>query len=627
MLTVDESARIRLAHRDGMSVRELARTYGHSRHTIRKVLCEATPKGYTLSAPRSKRKLTESFQEIINEILETDKCAPKKQRHTAKRIFDRLRDEHGFVGGYDCVRRYVKSQRTETRETFLPISSAAGQRAEADFGQIEVDFPDGRRTVSVLLITWSYSNAVFAIALPSEKVEAILRGTVEAFSFFGCVPRELWWDNPKTVATAILKGRHRELNPSYQALASHYNFEPLFCQPARGNEKPHVEGRVKWMKQNWATPVPCFRNLEELNAYLRRCCEHDQARTVTGKEDSIAERFAQEKPLALPLPTHAFDDCVSEARSIDKYQTFAWEGNRYSVPRRDAFSNVVVKAYVDRLEVFRDHRRVACHSRTYGKHQMVLEPLHYLTLLARKPAYLDHTEVYKTWELPREFIDLREHFEQQHGIMPGSRQFIQVLQLLAKHSQDRVLEAIRVCQREGVVTAQRVIFRCEELDDNSRHDNASIMNDTPRTLPRVEVPLPDLSRFDVLLASHQQHHANTFVDVRVSEAEASFTKTLTTNLSSETQGGVKHDQEEAQHEDRPGGDRAPVAQVQPEATSPADDVGRAREARAGSCRHKSELPRVSSPFDGIGAGNPSLQCTANTHPVSGFSRSEGTRFV
>jgi hypothetical protein len=369
--------------------------------------------------------------------------------------------------------------------------------------------------------------------------------------------------------------------------------------------------------------------MDELNAYLRRCCEQDQVRTVTGKEGSIAERFEQEKLSALPLPPRPFDDCVSETRAIDKYQTCAWERNRYSVPRRDAFSKVVVKAYVDRVEVFRDNRRIACHVRSYGKNRMILDPLHYLTLLERKPAYLDHTEVYKTWELPQDFVDLREQFEQRHGVMPGARQFIQVLQLLAKHSQDRVLKAIRVCQRDGVVTAQRIVFRCEELVGNNCSEHASIdranESSESRTLPRVNVPLPNLSRFDALLNSHQSHELD---DARVSQVEASFTTALTTNLSSTTQGGVKHDQEDAQHhEDSQGGDRATIAQVQPEATSLANDVGRTREARAGGCRHKSGFPRVSSAFVGIGAGNPSIQCAADPNSLGGLSDPEGTRFV
>lgn len=635
MLKVEDYARIRLAHRDGMSIRAIARKFGHSRHTIRKLLNEATPKPYTLTAPRAKRKLIDSFQQLIDEILESDLTAPRKQRHTAKRIYTRLRDEHGFVGGYDSVRRYVKSQRTETRETFLPISSAAGQRAESDFGQIEVDFPDGRRSVSVLLITWSHSNAVFAIALASEKVEAILRGTVEAFAFFDCVPKELWWDNPKTVAKSILRGRQRELNPYYQSLASHYNFEPLFCQPARGNEKPHVEGRVKWMKQNWATPVPCVKDLDELNAYLRRCCEQDQSRMVSGKQGTIVQRFQEEKQGALRLPTLTFDASVSESRDVDKYQTVAWEGNRYSVPRRDAFSKVVVKAYVDRIEVFRDSRRIASHLRSYEKHQMILDPLHYLTLLERKPAYLDHTEVYKTWQLPQEFAELRQQFELRHGSISGARQFIQVLQLLAKHSQLRVLEAVQGCRREGIVTAQRVVFRCEELANQVHDDSAATRAPTvSHTLTHIEVPLPDLARFDALLSSHEQvaEHVSAPSDQHTTSQLASNNtrsistredkKSLTDTPSSGTQGGVTNDQQEPQSRSR-----AFVAQVQPEATSLADDVVGTREVSARSSQCEPGLPGISSTFDGTGVGHSSLEYTTDTNSFGQFSNSEGTRFL
>jgi len=359
--------------------------------------------------------------------------------------------------------------------------------------------------VSILLITWAYSGALFAIALPSEKVEAILHGTREAFEFFGCVPKELWWDNPKTVATTILRGRERELNPHYQSLASHYNFEPLFCLPARGNEKPHVEGRVKWLKRNWATPVPQVKDLDEFSAYLRHCCEQDLQRTISGKSGSIKERFEAERQQALALSAAPFDPCVSQSRAVDKYQTVAWEGSRYSVPRRDCFSNVVVKAYVDRIKVFRDGCLVADHERTYTKAEMILDPLHYLTLLARKPAYLDHTEVYKNWCLPAPFTELRQRLEQRHGTISGSRQFIQVLQMLAHHSQDLVIEAIKHCDREGVTTAQRIIFRCGQLAQrNAGRESTGDIEDLTVTgrqsIPNVDVPRPDLSRFDAMLS-------------------------------------------------------------------------------------------------------------------------------
>lgn len=636
MLKVDDYARIRLAHRDGMSIRQIARTYGHSRHKIRQVLNEPAPMPYSLAQPRAGRKLTEPFQLIIDEILTSDQSAPRKQRHTAKRIFDRLQVEHGFTAGYDCVRRYVKKQRRGNRETFLPISIEAGQRAEADFGQIEIDFPEGRRTVSVLMITWAYSGAVFAIALPSEKVEAILHGTVQAMDFFGCVPKELWWDNPKTVATTILRGRNRELNSHYQSLASHYNFEPLFCLPARGNEKPHVEGRVKWLKRNWATPVPQVKDLDEFNAFLRRSCAQDFGRTISGKTGTIGERFEAEKQQALALPSISFDPCIGESRDVDKYQTVAWDGTRYSVPRRDAFSKVFVKARVDFIEVFRDGRLIASHERSYTKGEMILEPLHYLATLDRKPAYLDHTDVYKNWRLPREFTELREQFEQRHGATTGSRQFIQVLQLLAAHPQSRVIQAIKSCEREGVTTAQRIIFRCGELAQREEQrvcasdelTNRNADTSSTKHSPGLHVPRPDLSQFDALLSRGGQRneevsHAEVLPDTDASMSASQSVVSLSTETiidSCQTQGGVTHAENEKQRRTT-----ASAAEVEPQATSLANDVSRTSKAGGRSSRCEPGLPGVPAASDGTGTAIPISQCLANAYSLGGLSGAEGTR--
>ena len=145
-------------------------------------------------------------------------------------------------------------RRRRHQETFIPLGHLPGQRLEADFGHIHVDFPEGRRLVPFLVTTWAYSNAPFVLALPFERTEAILAGMVAAFEFFGCIPKEVWWDNPKTVATLILLGRQRQIHPRYTALASHYAFNPLFCMPARGNEKPDAESTVKAVQRRFATP-------------------------------------------------------------------------------------------------------------------------------------------------------------------------------------------------------------------------------------------------------------------------------------------------------------------------------------------------------------------------------------
>lgn len=592
MLKVVDYARIRRAYRDGMSIREIARSFGHSRQKIREVLETPEPRPYQRNNPSPAPKLTHQLRQRIDEILDQDASAPVKQRHTATAIYRRLAAEDGYLGGYDQVRRYVAKRRRRQRETFIPLCHDPGQRAEADFGHIYVDFPDGRRQVPVLIHTWAWSNCSFAIALPSEKIEAILHGTSEAFSFFDCVPKELWWDNPKTVATTILQGRQRELNRSYLSLASHYNFEPLFCMPARGNEKPHVENRVKYLQRNWATPVPKVRDLDELNRHLLECCRRDQQRTTAGNNQTIGTRFQLEKTFALPLPVRTFDAAVVESRKADKYQTVTWDRNQYSVPRSHAFQTVSVKAYVDRVEIIGQGQLIARHQRSYEIGAQVLDPLHYLSTLGRKPACLDHSQVYRNWHLPAEFGMLRSHLEIRHGRLPGARQYIRVLQLLAQHPVQRVAEAMRHCRREGVASAERVIYRCQRLaesdfvnDKPTMHAGEEPRRDHPgswrQNVPAVQVPMPDLSRFDSFLPFHQ---------------------------SLITQGGETDEQTR----------RQPFTEDELKTTPAADDPGRTPETGPRGGPEQPGLFGLLAASERVGTGHSGFQCIASANPQCRF---------
>jgi transposase len=496
MLTVDEYARIRRAHRDGMSIRAIARTFHHTRRKIREVLLNPEPKPYT-RVKEPPTPVLGPFVPLIDEILVADDQAPPKQRHTAAHIHRRLVGEHGYQGSYDQVRRYVYRKRRRERETFIPLAHDPGQRAEADFGHIYVDFPEGRRLVPVLIVTWAFSYRPFAIALPTERTEAILHGLVQPFEFFGCVPKELWWDNPTTVAARILVGRQRQINERYLALASHYNFEPLFCMPARGNEKPHVENRVKCLERRWATPVPRARNLAQLNDYLRRCCNDDLQRIVTGQVASIGGRFDQDRTAALPLPARSFDPCLAQPAKVDKYQTVRCDNVFYSVPRSYAFQTVTVKAYVDHIEVVAAGQVIARHERCYEPGHKILDPLHYLSMLARKPACLDHAPVYRDWKLPTAFGELRQALEVRHGPFAGSRQFIRVLLLLNEHPQECVERAIRSTAAGETPSADTIILRAQCLG----HQSASTpVADLPSALSAVQVPAPDLLRFNQFLS-------------------------------------------------------------------------------------------------------------------------------
>ena len=491
MLTVEQYARIRQLRRDGRTIRQIAEELNHSSKTILKALADPEPRP---NAPIRPAPIFGPFRAIVEEILAADEAAPRKQRHTAQQVFRRLVAEHGYSGGYDQVRRYLQRRRRDRRETFIPLDHPPGHRAEADFGHIHVDFPDGRRQVPVLLVTWSYSNAPFALALPTERTEAILHGLVEAFRFFDAVPVELWWDNPRTVAVHLFQGRQRTLHPRYAALVSHYTLTPKFCLPATATEKPRVENRVYDLQRQWATPVPRVKDLEELNAHLRQCCLHARMRTCGQNIETVGVRFERDRAAALTPPEQPFDACVVQGGQVDKYQTVRFDGNAYSVPRRHAFRSVTVKGYVDRIAVVADGQAIATHPRSYGRREKVLNPLHFLVVLEKKPAALDQAPVYRDWQLPAAFTRLRQALEACRGRVAGTRQYIRVLQLLARHPLTRVEQAILSLRSPDDPDVSALLAAVEQ-----EGCDRGMSVDVPAVLNAITVPPPELSRFDQLL--------------------------------------------------------------------------------------------------------------------------------
>ena len=513
MRTVDDFAEIRRRHRDGQSARTIAKQLGIGRDTVRKALGQPQPTPYTLGTPRP-APVFGDFQGIVDDILVADHAAPPKQRHTARQIFRRLVAEHAYAGGYDQVRRYLKRHRLDRTPTFIPLAHPPGHRVEADFGHIYADFPDGRRQVPVLVVTWSYSNCPFAFALPTERTEAVLHGLVEAFAFFGCVPREVWWDNPKSVAIHIARGRERTPHPRYAAFASHYTFTPRFCMPATPTEKPRVEKRVQDLQRQWATPVPRVGGFDELNAHLRRHCLAARERTCGDNASGVAAMFEQDRAAALPIPRHPFDACVIQTGEVDKYQTVRFDRNCYSVPRRWAFRSVSVKGYVDRVDVVGDGTAVATHPRSYQSSQKILDPLHFLGTLQKKPAALDHAPVYRDWQLPGVFADLRRTLEGRLGTCVGTRHYIRVLQLLATHSADQLAAVVAGCLTRDALDADAVTAAARGIPS----DNALSLSDNALSLDLAAVAVrpPDLAQFDRLLS----HSRGGDADVRRDHAAA-----------------------------------------------------------------------------------------------------------
>jgi len=283
--------------------------------------------------------------------------------------------------------------------------------------------------------------------------------------------------------------------------------------PARGNEKPDAEGTVKAVQRRFATPVPRVDDLEELNALFRSRCEMERQRIVHSLSGPflIQDRLTEDLAAATPLPTHRFDPCVLRpAVAVDKYQTVVFDNNRYSVPRAFAFQMVTIKGYVDRIVITAGGQVVATHPRCFRKHEMILEPIHYLAALGRKPGALDHAPVFRDWKLPACFAEFRTELERLHGTMSGSRRFVLVLQLLGEHPMSRVTRAIQECQRDHLWSAEAVVLRTRSLAalEATTRDGVDPASDTP-SVPPIHVPRPDLGRFDLLLGGPDAERAIT----------------------------------------------------------------------------------------------------------------------
>lgn len=375
---------------------------------------------------------------------------PRKQRHTAKRIWERLKGE-GFGGGYTIVKDTVRELTAHRQEVFVPLVHRPGE-AQVDFGQALVKLNGVLRKVSFFVMALPHSDASFVVAFERECTETFWEGHVQAFEFFGGVARRISYDNTKiAVAQIIGGGQGRRLTRGFCQLQSHYLFAHHFCRPARGNEKGVVEGQVKFTRLNFFVPVPQVRDLTELNARLRQQCVEDRERRLRGQAGSKAELLPADQAAFLTLPATAFAACKQVSTTASSLSLVRFDTNDYSVPVRWAHHPVVAKGDWQQVRLYAQGQEVAQHARIWEKAQVRFEPLHYLALLERKPGALDYARPLAGWTLAECFGLLRRRLEAQwEG--EGTREYIRVLRLLEKHSMPDLRAAVEKALAVGVVT-------------------------------------------------------------------------------------------------------------------------------------------------------------------------------
>ena len=412
--------------------RQICREYQISHHTLEKMLQNVEPTGYQQRPGERPRPKLGAFLGVIDQILEDDKTAPKKQRHTAKRIFERLRDEHDYTGSESQVRAVVAQRRERHAEVFVPLAQPPGE-AQFDFGEAVVEIAGVRMKAALAVMSLPYSDAFHVTAFPRECTETFQAAHDNSFEFFEGVPTKIAYDNTSVAVKKVLEGPNRELTSEFLRLESHFLFTHRFCRVARGNEKGHVESLVGYHRRNFLVPVPRFASFAELNVYLTRRCEEELDRTVRGKSQTKRQRLETDRAAMLGFPATSFESRkVTHARS-NSLSLVRFDRNDYSVPTAYAHQDVVVIGGIESIKIVAQGHLVATHARSWDKAQTFYEPVHYLALLERKPGAFDAARPLEEWQLPAAFWSLRRRLELEHG-HNGTREFIKVLRLLERHS-------------------------------------------------------------------------------------------------------------------------------------------------------------------------------------------------
>jgi len=444
-----------------ISKRAACSEYGIHWETLEKILTHTEPPGYRLTK-RRKSKL-EPFLPIIDEILKSDRQVHRKQRHTAKRIFERLRDEHEYDGGETIVKDAVRARKQQHREVFLPLSHRPGE-AQVDFGFADIYLNGELTKVALFVMTLPYSDAVYVQAFPRECTEAFQEGHKRAFEFFGGVPARISYDNTKIAVGQIVGNRERKVTQEFLRLKSHFLFEDHFCLVRRPNEKGHVERLVEFTRRNYLVPVPRVDSLEVLNRHLEERCRQDLGRRLRGKPVPKEALLAEEQQqFLLPLPQQTFDARAIGHANADSLSLVRFDNNSYSVPTQYAYRRITIVATIDEVRLVFEDRLVARHRRHWGREQFFYDPVHYLALLERKPGGFDHARPLEDWDLPVCFGILRRRLEAELGSL-GTREFIKALRLLEYHRLSALKYAVQYGLEIGVTSADaiRVILEYQQ---------------------------------------------------------------------------------------------------------------------------------------------------------------------
>ncbi len=461
MLRMDQYEHIRTAHRVyGHSISKIARDTGHSRNTIRKALQVE----FQTYKPRQSQNfpVLGRFIQIIEQWLVDDKEQPQKQRHTARRVYNRLVAEFSFDGSESNVRKFVHEARVKLNvgdpKVFIPLAPELGQEAEIDWGSAIVKIDDQRTKVKMFCMRSKGSGKAFVRLYPCERQQAFFDGMMQGFAFYGGIFPTLIFDNLTSAVKKVLVGKKQLEQESFIKFRAYHNFTARFCNPGQGHEKGGVEGLVGFARRNFMVPIPEADSLETLNErILQECLAHGNHCTA-GQQQTINELFEQEKEFLLETPQIPFSNIQIYHRKADKYATLIIDKNRYSVPTKYSGWQLRSIVWFDRVEIFYQNRKIAEHQRIYNNNQWQLNPDHYLELLQQRPFAFHSARAIKRWRKgwPEVMEKLLQHFCKAQGENHGIKDFISVLMLFRDHSSKDVYSAIEIALEATISTSDGI---------------------------------------------------------------------------------------------------------------------------------------------------------------------------
>ena len=492
--------------REGLSIRALAERHGVHRRAVRQALASPLPPAKRSPVGRPAPKLG-AYRAIVDAWLEADRGAPRKQRHSAKRIHRRLVEEHGADVAETTVRDYVRQRRRAmgwpVGEVFIPQVHAPGIEAEVDWGQAHVDLAGTPTKVHLFFMRASFSGAAFCQASVVETQQAFLELHVEAFEWFGGVFEQIRFDNLTSAVKQVLRGRRRVETDRFVALRSHYLFQSQFTTPGiqGAHEKGGVEGEVGRYRRNHLVPVPAVGDLAQLNALILQGCETDLRRRIVGRPETVAEAWTAERPLLRALPAEPFDATETAAPRVDAKSLVTIRQNRYSVPV--ALAGLKVSARIGAREITISHggKTVARHERLHGRFGTSAQLDHYLELLQRKPGGFERSlalsQERERGAWPHTFDELWAALTDRYGRSDAARQMVDVLMLCREHGPDDVVLAVGGALAAGAHDGRAVAVLARRA--RSAHSAPAPLLELEPRLAAHARPAPDLADYDQLL--------------------------------------------------------------------------------------------------------------------------------